>query len=150
MSPSTSAGVVSYGPRLHVGSQQPHATDGESGAPEPSGWARLGSLRQLEPELGSVLDDEPLPATNLCISTSPESPPPRAESVPGPFTDEELLPPGIFEWVVAFGEKAISAFERAGRGKNGWEAAKRLRPTARTFTEAEALNPCGWGFRWHK
>ena len=148
--PAHSTGVVSYGPRLHVGSQQPHATDGESGAPEPSGWARLGSLRQLEPELGSVLEDEPLPATNLCISTSPESPPPRAESVPGPFTDEELLPPGIFEWVVAFGEKAISAFERAGRGKNGWEAAKRLRPTARTFTEAEALNPCGWGFRWHK
>ena len=36
--------------------------------------------------------------------------------MPGPLTDEELLPPGLFEWVVAFGEKAISAFEPEAMG----------------------------------
>ena len=37
-----------------------------------------------------------------------------------------------------------------GRGPDGWRVARDMRPAARTYSEAEALNPCGWGWRWRR
>ena len=119
--------------------------------PEPKP-AHPGGLRQLEPELPSVLAVEPLPATNLIIATDPEEPPPRVVNPPGPFTDEELLPAGLYEEVVSFGVTTIQSVDRACRGgQHAWRAAKALRPASRTYTEEQALNsPARGGFTYSK
>ena len=148
----TGGDSVTVGERLHVGSARPHESDGDAfahGAPaQPD--ARAGSLRQLEAEDREVLLREPLPLTNVILRTDPEEPPERHSVVPGPFTDAELLPPGVYEEVVAYGREEAKVIARAERGTQGWRVAKKLRPEARTWTEEEALNPCGRGFRWHK
>ena len=79
--------------------------------------AHTGSFRILEAELFGVLSVEPLPTTNLSFTTEPE-PLPRLvcasnTPLPGPFTDEQLLPAGVFETVVKFGQRVQLCVERA-------------------------------------
>ena len=114
------------------------------------GWS-AGGLRQLEPELPRVLKHEPMPRTNVVLFTAHEPPPKRLVEPPGPFTDEQLLPAGVREEVVAFGKAVIQSIQRARRGgEAAWCEAKRIRPESRTFTEKEALNACARGYQWRK
>jgi hypothetical protein len=137
--------VVSYGSRLHVGSSRPHTADGAAYVPE-LGGTHAGGLRQLEPELKSVLLIEPLPSTNEILRTDPEEPPSLIINPPGPFTDEELLPDGLHDEVVAFGNMVVQSIARGRRGgENAWRVAKSLRPEARTYTEERALRPAARG-----
>ena len=144
---SLAAGPLSLGPRLHVGSAQPHVL----GAPEALEPARFfpGSMRQLEPELPANLLLEPLPETNVVLATEPEAPPPRIADPPGPFTTEELIPQHVYTDTVEYG-RVVSGqvIPRAQRGDNGWRRARDLRPDPVTYTEKEALNECGWGYIW--
>ena len=142
-------GVVSIGPSIHLGSSRPHVADGASYGVLSDQWAHGGSLRQLEPELRELLAVEPLPATNLTVSTNPEEPPPRVAHSE-PLTDEQLLPPGIKEEVEQYGRSVQEVIKMALRGGNGWRVAKGKRPAAVTYTEAEALNPVGRGRRWQR
>ena len=141
------SGVLAFGDELVVGSDRPHHA---GGAAPPQAPAHRGSLRQLEPELFETLIDEPLPATNLSIVTDPEDPPSQPDSLPGPFTDEQLIPPGVKERVEAYGKRVRALIERATRGSDGWRVARDLREQPLILTEAEALNPCGHGFRWRR
>ena len=143
--PSTSPG------QLHVGSSRPHAIDGaEQEFQRQHRPSKAGSLRWLEPELESVLIDEPLPATNQPRRTKPDPPPPCPLPVPGPFTSVELFPEGLVEKVCNYRQLVQQAYQRAERGENGWRIAKELRPQALVFEEHEALNPCGFGFAWER
>ena len=146
--------TASHESHLHLGSRRPHEADGLKDmvldAP-----AHAGSFRILEAELFSVLSIEPLPTTNLSFTTEPEPPPRLAcelnTPLPGPFTDEQLLPAGVFETVVNFGQRVKLCVERALQpGEYAWKHARDLRPAARVFTEEEALTPAGRGFRWQR
>ena len=135
---------------LHLGSRRPHEADGErDGVLETPKHA--GSFRILEAELFGVLSTEPLPATNLPFSTEPEPSAIKNNRPPGPFTDEQLLPAGVYEAVVQFGQRVKLCVERALQpGEYAWKHARDLRPKPRVFTEAEALNPAARGFRWQR
>ena len=142
--------VHTYGPRLHVGSHRPHAEDGAMDGVATSEWAPSGSLRQLEPELVDVLWDEPFPDVNG-VPDTPSDPMPRPKTPPpGPFSTEELIPSGVVEQVENFGDQVIKLIERATRGTDGWRVARGKRPESVILTEQEALNPCGWGWTWHR
>ena len=81
------------GTRIHLGSSKPHASEHEAAAHTPAQRsAPSGSLRQLEPELDSVLAVEPFPITNECPHTQPDPPLKRVVNPPGPFTTAELIP----------------------------------------------------------
>ena len=146
---SISAAVVTLGPAMHLGSSDPHSESGAHSVAAASSWAPSGSLRQLEPELDSVLLNEPLPRCNVVPTTDPEDPPERPDVVPGPFTTEQLIPEGVYRTTVDFG-RIISGkvLDRAERGVDGWRVARDLRPPSIVWSEHEALNECGWGFRW--
>ena len=62
---------------MHVGSSKPHAVDGDQKQYlRADRWAPAGSLRQLEPELASVLSEEPMPITefsHLVVASELES-----------------------------------------------------------------------------
>jgi hypothetical protein len=93
--------------------------------------ARAGNFRILEAELFGVLSIEPLPATNLSFTTEPEPPPRLARAsnapLPGPFTDEQLLPAGVFETVVNFGQRVKLCVERKTATERG-NAGRRRSP----------------------
>ena len=148
---------------LHVGSSKPH-TDQASQHMRADRWSKAGSLRCLEPELNEVLQVEPFPSTNLPRSTPvPSLPPTRVPSsasskplemdddileIPGPFTTRQLIPEGVVSEVINFTHKCDAALSRAERGKNGWQAARKLRPEPLIFEEHQALNACARGFAW--
>ena len=137
--------------QLHIGSSSPHSVaGGDQEYQRADSWARTGSLRQLEPELPSVLIGEPMPRTNVVRRTEAADPPPRPHTVPGPFTTLELIPRGVVEKVLRFGNMSANVLKRAQQGKDGWRAAKELRPDTEVFLEHEALNPCGCGFAWRR
>ena len=143
---SSPDGIVSYGVALHVGSSRPHALDGWQDELPPPAWAHTGSLRLLEPELDSVLLDEPLPVTNsVLVIVEPDAEIPFTDDPPGPFTLDELLPDGVYDRVVDFGIADVRAVARARRGTEGWRVAKNMRPTAFILTEEEALRPAARG-----
>ena len=153
------AGAVSKSPQvlgstvgqLHVGSNRPHAVDGDAEQFQRADrWAAAGSLRCLEPELNEVLLNEALPRANQPRETEWEDPPPRPVTVPGPFTTKQLFPKGMVERVVRFVHQVGQCLDRAARGSEGWRAARALRPAPEIFTEEEALNPCGFGFAWRR
>jgi len=146
--------AASRNSHLHLGSRRPHEADGDKDmvldAP-----AHAGSFRILEAELFGVLSVEPLPTTNLSFTTEPEPLPRLAcasnTPLPGPFTDEQLLPAGVFETVVKFGQRVQLCVERALQpGEYAWKHARDLRPASRVFTEEEALMPAARGFRWRR
>ena len=143
------SGVLSVGPRLHLGSARPHQADEHEHVATTS-LTPAGSMRQQEPELASVLLEEPLELVNVVIATDWEQPPEVPIEPPGPFTNEELLPPGVWQSGVKFGQQTATAIARARAGPNGWHVAKRLRPGSIVLSEAEALNECGWGYRFRK
>ena len=145
---SIAASVVSIGNSIHLGSADPHGVDGAHAEASPTSWAPSGSLRQLEPELDSVLLEEPLPHVNVVPRTKEEHPPPQPASVPGPFTTEELIPSKVYDETVSFGKQVVKLLRRAKRGKDGWRIARDMRPESKTWTEEEALNPCGRGWVW--
>ena len=145
---SIAASVVSIGNSIHLGSADPHGVDGAHAEASPTSWAPSGSLRQLEPELDSVLLEEPLPHVNVVPRTKKEHPPRQPASVPGPFTTEELIPSKVYDETVSFGKQVVKLLRRAKRGKDGWRIARDMRPESKTWTEEEALNPCGRGWVW--
>ena len=130
------AAVITYSPGLHIGSADPHSADGAHSAEDSRDWAPSGSLRQLEPELDSVLLDEPLPKCNVVVRSSQEDPPKQSKP-PGPFTTEELIVKGRVEETLQFKDKCVDLLRRARRGKDGWRIARDLRPQSITWTEAE-------------
>ena len=137
--------------QLHVGSSSPHSiAGGDPQLQRSNSWAKTGSLRQLEPELVTVLIREPLPRTNVVRRTDPAPPLTRPDQVPGPFTTSQLIPHGVVEKVLRFGNMSSNVLKRAQQGRHGWRAAKDLRPEVEVFLEHEALNPCGFGFAWRR
>ena len=146
--PQTLGSTVGH---LHVGSNRPHAVDGDASQFQRADrWAAAGSLRCLEPELDEVLLNEMLPMCNTPRRTEWEKPPSRPAVVPGPFTTAELIPEGVIPTVTGFIQKVGEVLDRAARGSQGWRAARSIRPAPIIFTEAEALHPCGFGFAWQR
>ena len=142
--PSSSKG------NMHVGSARPHAIDGGHADQLPTPRIhKLGSLRCLEPELDSVLLVEALPRSNIPRRTEPDLAPVRPEP-PGPFTTAQLIPLAVQQQVLQFASEVTEVLRRADGGANGWRVARKLRPTPMAFSEAEALNECGWGFAWRR
>ena len=136
---------------MHVGSARPHAIDGAYADQLPTPRIhKLGSLRCLEPELDSVLLIEALPRSNIPRRTEADEPPPQLKDPPGPFTTAQLIPAAVQEQVQKFAKEVAEALRRAGGGADGWRVARKLRPTPTAFSEAEALNECGWGFAWRR
>jgi hypothetical protein len=136
---------------MHVGSARPHAIDGAYADQLPTPRIhKLGSLRCLEPELDSVLLVEALPRSNVPRRTEADEPPPQLKDPPGPFTTAQLIPAAVQEQVQKFAKEVAEALRRAGSGPDGWRVARKLRPTPVAFSEAEALNECGWGFAWRR
>lgn len=136
---------------LLSGSARPHAVDGAlPDAQRTDRWAPAGSLRQLEPELESVLLTEPLPFCNVPSRTDPDEPPKRLVNVPGPFTTAELIPEAAIVAVEAHGRRIADLLRRAQRGKDGARVARGLRPEALILEEHEVLNECGRGYTWRK
>ena len=80
--------------------------------------------------------------------TTEEEAPEQPSVVPGPFTTAQLIPDGIYHKTVGFGRDITNCLKRARRGEDGWRIARDLRPEPLVWTEQQALNPCGWGFRW--
>ena len=143
--PSSSKG------NMHVGSSRPHAIDGGHVDQLPTPRIhKLGSLRCLEPELESVLLVEALPRSNVPRRTEPAPAPPQPAETPGPFTTAQLIPVSVQGQVVRFASEVAAALKRADAGDSGWRVARKLRPTPVAFSEAEALNECGWGFAWRR
>ena len=128
---------------LHVGSDRPHAPDGDQVQHED--WAPSGSLRQLEPEVVELLLREPLPRHNVPNITSPVDPPRELHHYPGPFTTTQLIPVKTWQAVATFQKDHEKCVDRASRGPEGWKAARQLRPEAIAFTEDECLNPPAQG-----
>jgi hypothetical protein len=56
----------------------------------------------------------------------------------------------VQEQVQKFAKEVAEALRRAGGGADGWRVARKLRPIPTAFSEAEALNECGWGFAWRR
>ena len=56
--------------------------------------------------------------------------------------------PTVTGFIQKVGEVAGAA--RSSSAWQGWRAARSMRPTPIVFTEAEALNPCGFGFAWQR
>ena len=142
-------GVLSLGAQLHVGSSKPHGTDGAAFTPEARA-SPAGSMRQLEAESNDLLKLEPLPVVNELLVTEPDEPPASTVAPPGPFTDEQLIPDGVRDDVMAAGKKVVGIIERARRSSTGAKVARGLRPKPLIYREDEALNPCGRGYRWRK
>ena len=143
---------ASFSKHLHLGSSRPHAADG---AEEQYGRrqreARAGGGRHVEPELQETLRSEPLPDLNPQRVTEPEPEPESKPPPPGPFTTSELIPDSVHRQVVQRGIFTRNiVIDRAGRGQNGWRAAKGLRPEPLIYTEEEALHPCGRGEVWYQ
>ena len=130
---------ISFSAYLHVGSDRPHAPDGDQVQHEE--WAPSGSLRQLEPEVEELLLREPLPRHNVPNITNSVEPPRELHHYPGPFTTAELVPSKTWQEVAAFQRDTEKCVDRATRGADGWKAARQLRPQAIAFTEEECLNP---------
>jgi hypothetical protein len=136
---------------IHLGSSRPHAVDGDSSIHRPTQrWAPAGSLRQLDVESDDVLLREPLPSCNIPVRSDPEDPPSQQPDAPGPFTTEELIPPGTFDRVVGHGRKVVELLRRAQRGDAGAHIARKLRPEALILSAEETLNPCGRGWVWKR
>ena len=142
--------------RMHIGSAKPHASERVALLNIPSQPAcPTGSLRQLEPELQSVLRDEPFPVSNVCPKTSPDLPHEPSPDTVGPFTTEELIPAGCWQQVEDHGDKIVGLCKRSRRAaassnSSGIKASLHHRPARLVFEEHEALNPCGRGRRWLK
>ena len=142
-------------PGLLAGSAKPHASVEQAAAhcPQQHRWAPTGSMRQLEPELDSVLSREPLPLVHVPRTTAWEEPPERITNPPGPFTTEQLIPS---ETVTLVERQARANRECLSRGRRGSSAggsssmAKRLRPEALILEQHQTLNSCGWGYTWQK
>ena len=138
---------VSFSDFLHIGSSRPHEVDGAATQVHREEWAPSGSLRQLEPEDDEVLLREPLPRHNVPNVTDPVDPPEAPKHVPGPFTTEQLIPKPAFDGTVNFQSKTEHCVKRCNE-KEGWKAARAIRPTPIGFTEDEALNPPARGFSY--
>ena len=137
--------------RLVSGSSRPHAPDAEAAdAQRVARLAKPGSLRQLEPERSHVLQGMPMPRCNIPRPSDLEEPPHRIGNPPGPFSTAELIPDGVVPNVSAHGRRVRDILRRAQRGDKGAQVARALRPQPLIYTEAQALNPCGWGYVWHK
>ena len=146
---SVQASTMSYGDTIHLGSASPHEAGGQHAAAEPETFTPTGSMRQLEPELDSVLLDEPMPLCNEVPKTDKEDPPSIVRPVPGPFTTKELIPDKIYKDTIEYRDKVLHMLKRArGKGSSAWQAARSLRPEAITWSEHEAINECGWGYTW--
>lgn len=136
---------------IHMGSSKPHDALGDAvGLQRVDRWAPTGSLRQLEPELHSVLEVEPMPRCNIPPRTDPEDPPERMANVPGPFTTAQLIPEPVVRRVTHHGTLIVDLFRRARKGPRGAQLARRLRPEAIVIHEAEGVYPCGRGWVWRK
>ena len=137
------------GTRIHLGSSKPHADAHEAALHNHTvRFTPTGSLRQLEPELDSVLLIEPFPVTNQCPVTEPDLPLRRIDNPPGPFTTAQLIPRKCVQEVIAHGELIGSLLDRAERGVSGHRASLSQRPARLHYTEEQALNPCGRGYDW--
>ena len=137
------------GTRMHLGSAKPHADAHEAARHAFSVQSTpSGSLRQLEPELDSVLLVEPFPLTNQCPRTEPDEPLKRIENPPGPFTTAQLIPSKCWHEVTEHGALIGSLLDRSERGEMGHRVALTQRPARLHYTEEQALNPCGWGHDW--
>jgi hypothetical protein len=134
---------------LFLGSKKPHAYDGDRDHfKRAQRWAPGASLRSLEPEFEEALSIEPFPESNTPPSTEWENPPERIVDPPGPYTTAQLIPKETYDFVVQFGMRVSGAHGRSRRGTRGADVANSQRPEAHTFTEEEALNPCGRGNNW--
>jgi hypothetical protein len=134
---------------MGIGSRTPHA-EIPTEAQGVAGRRMPGSLRQLEPELESVLRDEPLPKTNVPRVTDFEDEPESLIEPPGPLMTDELIPQGIQQELRSQDASTEKCISRARRGKSGWRVAKGLRPEPIIRPEAEAVLPAGHGHDWRK
>ena len=131
-----------------VGSSRPHAALDEAlasvSARRP---AASMSLRHNEPELRAVLEDEPLPETNVPPSTFWFDVV-REAVVPSPLTTDELIPAAVQRALHQHRERVQACYARARRGAHGWRVARDLRPEPLVLQEDEAVLPAGRGWCW--
>ena len=132
---------------LRVGSRKPHA---EEECMECEVAAKQAppttSLRRLEHELQEVLQSEALPASNASPVTDWAEAPAPAQSVPGPFTTDQLMPSIMQSRLRHFATDVHACFHAARRGR--WKWARDHRPEALHATEEQCLHECGRGWVW--
>ena len=132
---------------LRVGSRKPHA---EEECMECEVAAKQAppttSLRRLEHELQEVLQSEALPASNASPVTDWAEAPAPAQSVPGPFTTDQLMPSIMQSRLRQFATDVHACFHAARRGR--WKWARDHRPEALHATEEQCLHECGRGWVW--
>jgi hypothetical protein len=135
--------------RLYVGSSKPHAvaaSEATDAQPDPKAPPSRSSLRRLEPEVESVLRDEPLPVANAAPETLWAEAPARVESPPGPLRTDEVFPAVMLSRLHSFRVAIGACFEAAGRGR--WKWARDHRPPPLHATEDECLLPAARGWTW--
>ena len=135
--------------RLYVGSAKPHAvaeSDAVDARPTSKAPPSRSSLRRLEPEVESVLRDEPLPVANAAPETLWAEAPARAANPPGPLRTDEVFPPVMLSKLHSFRVAIGACFEAAGRGR--WKWARDHRPAPLHATEEECLLPAARGWVW--
>ena len=133
---------------LYIGSAKPHAAEDEARAAVVSPAQRISSasLRRLEPEIVEVLRFEPLPAVNVMPCSEAPAPEVELRPIPRPLTTDELIPKAMQQRLHQHRRRVAACFDRARRG--GWKWARDHRPEPLVATEAEAMLPAGWGWKW--
>ena len=133
---------------LYIGSAKPHAVENEAREAIVSPAQRISSasLRRLEPEIVEVLRFEPLPAVNVMPCSEAPAPEVELRPIPRPLTTDELIPKAMQQRLHQHRRQVAACFDRARRG--GWKWARDHRPEPLVATEAEAMLPAGWGWKW--
>ena len=115
-------------PGMRSGSTKPHASDAiAAAAVEQARLAGSASMRRLEPELESVLMEEPFPLVNEPVSAPWTGPPAApAGATPMPLTTAQLIPASMLRRLRTHRVQVAACYEAAARGR--WRWAKDHRP----------------------
>ena len=137
------------GVALHVGSNRPHALDGDHARVAPAAPSS-DSLRRLEPAPEDELRREPFPYTNVPPAGREWAEAPATDgdgsAAPGPLTDEQLFMPGVQARLRKFSAAVGKCFAAARGGR--WRWARDHRPEAIVLSEDEAMRPVARGRTW--
>ena len=136
------------GAAIHVGSSRPHASAAEADAARPveRPAPTASSIRRLEPEVDSVLLDEPMPAANVPPVREWAAAPAADAAPPPPRRTDDLIPRAMQKRLADFRRAVGACFDASRRGR--WKWARDHRPEPLFASEAECLFPGARGWTW--